>query len=116
MVSGSHPARNLNVDDCERVSRFVSHALDVTDSIMGSYLLEVSSPGLDRPLQTEEDYRRSVGKLIHVKRVQALDGNWIHIGRLQHVDKDGVEIKPEKGDPFRISWPDIAQARLEVEW
>jgi len=109
-------AGGVNVDDCEQVSRYVGHALDVADPISHAYLLEVSSPGLDRPLRKAEDYQRAVGKLVRLKLNQPRDGEWVLIGRLQGLQEDVIEIKPEDGEPVKVALADIAQARLEVEW
>jgi ribosome maturation factor RimP len=109
-------AGGVTVEDCEQVSRYVGHALDVADPIPSSYMLEVSSPGLDRPLRKIEDYRRSTGKLVRLKLARPVNGAWVVIGRLQGLKEDYVELKPDDGDPVRIALTDIAQARLEVEW
>jgi ribosome maturation factor RimP len=109
-------AGGVNVDDCEQVSRYVGHALDVADPIPFAYLLEVSSPGLDRPLRKAEDYQRSVGKLVRLKLSRPMDGEWVLIGRLKGLQGDCVELQPEDGDPVQVALADIAQARLEVEW
>lgn len=106
----------VKVEDCEQVSRYVGHALDVADPIPNAYLLEVSSPGLDRPLRKVEDYQRSVGKLVRLKLARPRDGAWVVIGRLRSHQADSIEIKPDDGEPVRIALGDIAQARLEVEW
>jgi len=109
-------AGGVNVDDCEQVSRYVGHALDVADPIPHGYLLEVSSPGLDRPLRKIEDYQRAAGKLVRLKLNHPRDGEWVIIGRLQGLKEDGIEVKPEDGEPIRVALADITQARLEVEW
>ena len=109
-------AGGITVEDCELVSRYVGHALDVADPIPSSYMLEVSSPGLDRPLRKVEDYRRYTGKLVRLKLAHPLNGAWVIIGRLQGLQEDHVELKPDDGDPLRVALTDIAQARLEVEW
>jgi ribosome maturation factor RimP len=109
-------AGGVTVEDCEQVSRYVGHALDVADPIPTSYMLEVSSPGLDRPLRKLEDYRRSAGKLVRLKLAQPVNGDWVVIGRLLGLQEDFVELKPDDGDSIRIALTDIAQARLEVEW
>jgi ribosome maturation factor RimP len=98
------------------VSRYVGHALDAADPIPNAYLLEVSSPGLDRPLRKAEDYRQSVGKLVRLKLTQPRDGAWVVIGRLKGLLDERVEVQPEEGEPIQVSLADIAQARLEVEW
>lgn len=106
----------ITVEDCELVSRYVGHALDVADPIPSSYMLEVSSPGLDRPLRKVEDYQRSTGKLVRLKLVRPMNGAWVIIGRLQGLREDHVAIKPDNGDPVEVALAEIAQARLEVEW
>ncbi|MBI3811597.1 MAG: ribosome maturation factor RimP [Nitrospirae bacterium] len=106
----------IMVEDCEQVSRYVGHALDVADPIPSSYMLEVSSPGLDRPLRKVEDYQRSTGKLVRLKLARPMDGTWVIIGRLQGLHEDHVAIKPDDGDPVRVALTEIAHARLEVEW
>ncbi|MBI3597605.1 MAG: ribosome maturation factor RimP [Nitrospirae bacterium] len=109
-------AGGVNVDDCEQVSRYVGHALDAADPIPNAYLLEVSSPGLDRPLRKAEDYQRATGKLARLKLTRPLDGEWVIIGRLQGLQGNRVEIQSEDREPVQIALADIAQARLEVEW
>lgn len=109
-------AGGVNVDDCEQVSRYVGYALDAADPIPSSYTLEVSSPGLDRLLRKVEDYRRSTGKLIRLKLVRPLNGEWVIVGRLLGLEADRVELKPDDRDPVQIALADIAQARLEIEW
>jgi ribosome maturation factor RimP len=109
-------AGGITVEDCEQASRYLGHALDVADPIPNAYMLEVSSPGLDRPLRKPGDYQRSIGKLVRLKFSRPLDGDWVLIGRLQGFKDDRVEIKPDDGDSIEIALADIAQARLEVEW
>jgi ribosome maturation factor RimP len=64
----------IAVDDCERVSRAVSEVLDAADPVPGQYTLEVSSPGLERPLRTEAQFARFVGETVFVELAQPLDG------------------------------------------
>jgi ribosome maturation factor RimP len=109
-------AGGVNVDDCEQVSRYVGHALDVADPIPYAYLLEVSSPGLDRPLRKAEDYQRATGKLVRLKLNRPHDGAWVLIGRLKGLLGERVEVQPEDREPVQVALADIAQARLEVEW
>ena len=120
--NGSHlrifidKAGGITVEDCELASRYIGHALDAADPLPGSYMLEVSSPGLDRPLRRIEDYQRSLGKLVRLKLGHPLNGAWVVIGRLQGLQENQLELKLDDGDPVRIALTDIAQARLEVEW
>ena len=109
----------VNVSDCEQVHVSLSHALDVHDPISHRYTLEVSSPGLDRPLKRREDYARSIGKLVSVKLAHQVGGEWRVCGRLREVTGDGVmlEVSAPKRDEMRfVAWDAISQARLEVEF
>lgn len=88
----------VGLDDCERVSRRVSALLDVEDPVPGQYDLEVSSPGLDRPLRTPEHYRRYVGEQVKVQTVRPLEGRRrfkgplvAFDGEVLTVEVDGVE-------------------------
>jgi ribosome maturation factor RimP len=107
----------IGLDDLQSVSEEVSAILDAEDPIAGSYTLEVSSPGLDRPLKTEADYRRFVGRLAKLSSYELVDGRRHWTGRIASCE-DGVVIlslEPEKADA-RIPWGKIAHGRLEVEF
>jgi ribosome maturation factor RimP len=109
----------VNVSDCEQVHVSLSHALDVQDPIPHTYTLEVSSPGLDRPLKRREDYARSIGKLVNLKLARPSDGQWRVSGRLRSLDDDGVLLEvpgPKQAEMKRFAWDAIGQARLEVEF
>jgi ribosome maturation factor RimP len=109
----------VNVSDCEQVHVSLSHALDVQDPIPHAYTLEVSSPGLDRPLKRREDYARSIGKLVSLKLTRPLDGQWRVCGRLRDLNEEGVMLEVLESQPDerqRVAWDAIGQARLEVEF
>jgi len=109
----------VTVSDCEQVHLSLSHALDVQDPIPHTYTLEVSSPGLDRPLKRRQDYARSIGKLVRLKLTNALDGQWRMTGRLQTVNEEGVVLEMEEGrttELRHLAWNTIGEARLEVEF
>jgi ribosome maturation factor RimP len=82
----------ITIDDCEVVSRAMSDILDKEDFIEESYILEVSSPGLDRPLKKEKDFMRSIGKDVEIRLFQAVDGCKEYTGTLLSYDKDTVTI------------------------
>jgi ribosome maturation factor RimP len=108
----------IGLDDLQSVSEEVSAILDAEDPIEGSYTLEVSSPGLDRPLKTEADYRRFVGRLVKISSYEPLDGRRHWTGRLQSVE-DGVlalVLEKEKHALARIPLAKVAHGRLEVEF
>ena len=88
--------------------------MDVEDPIEPSYTLEVSSPGLDRPLWTEKDYQRFTGRLARIKTREPLDGKRQFRGRLAGVKGDAV-ILENKQERKSIPFPAIESARLEVE-
>lgn len=103
-----------SVDDCAKVSRELSHILDVEDLIPQKYSLEVSSPGLDRPLKTEQDFRRNKGE--KVKLTVEADGECLtQTGIIQDV-QDGILLL--QSDAGLMSYPvsGISKARLEIEF
>jgi ribosome maturation factor RimP len=103
-----------SVDDCATVSRELSHLLDVEDLIPQKYNLEVSSPGLDRPLKTEKDFLRNKGE--KVKITVETDGKYhTEIGIIQDVQDGVLMLHSETGS---MSYPlsGISKARLEIEF
>ena len=107
----------VNVDDCEQVHVSLGYALDVEDPIPHAYVLEVSSPGLDRPLRRREDYERSKGKLVNIKLRQPLDGQWRIVGRLLDVQDQGILLRrPPSTQDMLFGWEAFAEGRLEVEF
>ena len=106
----------VTLEDCEKVSQFLGHALDVQDPIPISYTLEVSSPGLDRPLKRPEDFTRHIGKLVKIKTLQPIDHDQSFIGRLAAAGGSSIEIIMENGKGLVIPFEKIAAARLEIEF
>ena len=101
--------------DCERVSRDVSAALDVADRIPHAYQLEVSSPGLDRPLRRERAFARFVGQSARVRLVEGVEGRRNFSGTIRGV-RDGVlEIECD-GRSHLLSIDDVAKANLIPDW
>lgn len=101
----------VSVDDCERASRQISSALDVDDPIPGQYMLEVSSPGLDRPLFTEEHFRRFSGNRVKLRISPPLEGRRNFSGVLLGVRDDAV-VMVQDGEEVAIPMHHIEQARL----
>lgn len=110
------PEDSIGVTECERVSRDLSAILDVEDPLDRAYTLEVSSPGLDRPLRHERDYRRFAGRLAKIVVAPSIDGQGYFSGRLQGVDAGHVVIAGPGGKVRRIPLEAITRARLEVEF
>ena len=106
----------VTIDDCREVSHEVSTLLDVEDTIGHRYTLEVSSPGLDRPLRGADDYRRFAGCLAKLVLLEAVNGQKYFVARLQGMEGDEVLVADVKGRVQRIPLALIARARLEVEF
>ena len=111
----------VGIAECEQCHHSLSRALDVADPIPHSYRLEVSSPGLDRPLKQRKDYQRAVGRTIRVKVLHPINGNWTFIGRLTGITEHGLtlQIQPRQSRTdgrMDIQWDAIAQAKREIEW
>lgn len=106
--------KGITVDDCERVSHQVSGVLDVEDPIRGEYTLEVSSPGLDRPLFSAEHYERFAGREVRVKLKVPVEGRRKIRGTLAGVSEGNVLVQ-EGDETFSLPMDAIATARLVPE-
>lgn len=103
------------LDDCTDVSHQVSAFLDVEDPIHGRYSLEVSSPGMDRPLRGIKDYERFTGEIVKIKTGMAIDGRRNFKGRLCGVEGDEINIECD-GQQFYLPLASIEKARLVPEF
>ena len=108
----------IGLDDLQSVSEEVSAILDAEDPVNSPYTLEVSSPGLDRPLRGEADYRRFLGRLARISSYEPVDGRRHWTGRLLSVEEGVVSLalQHESGAQARIPLDKIAHGRLEVEF
>jgi ribosome maturation factor RimP len=104
----------VNLDDCERVSHQVSGVLEVEDPIRGQYILEVSSPGADRPLFTREHYERFVGRRVKIRLVMAVNGQRNFTGVLQGLRGDNVVVM-EDNKEIEIPFGQIDKGKLVPE-
>jgi ribosome maturation factor RimP len=109
-------ADSVSVDDCAKVSRELSAILDVEDVVPIAYTLEVSSPGLDRPLRQLDDYRRFAGRRAKIVVRQPVDGQGFFRGTLGGVDGREVLIEAEDRRTHRVPVDLITRANLEVEF
>jgi ribosome maturation factor RimP len=107
---------SVSVEDCARVSRDLSALLDVEDKVPMAYTLEVSSPGLDRPLRHADDYRRFAGRRAKLVMREAVDGQKFLKGILGGIDGHDVLIDGEGGRRHRVPIGAITRANLEVEF
>lgn len=116
--------RYVSTDDCEKVSRFLSEAMDQADPIEQNYYLEVSSPGMDRPLLKAEHWRRYIGRQVEVRLYRGKDGTKNITGTLDSFDDTPaqggdkadprVTITDETGKVWELELSEIAKARLAV--
>ena len=105
----------ITVNDCEAVSRVFSDRLDEKDFIEESYVMEISSPGLDRPLKKEKDFTRSMGKEVEIKTYRPMDGQKDFTGVLTAYDGNTVTVEEDEDGVTRtFSLKDIALIRLAV--
>jgi len=106
----------VSLDDCEVVSRQLGDLLDVEDLIDHPYSLEVSSPGLDRPLSKETDLHRFAGRTVRITTYQPVEGLRKFVGRLLSYRDGQVILQGDDGSVVEIPYTTVAKARLEVEF
>lgn len=104
-------AEGVGVEDCETVSRYVSGVLDVNDPVAGNYVLEVSSPGADRPLVTQEHYLRFQGREARVQLRQPLNGSKNYRGVIIDATEDSLQLEVD-GRVVILPLQSIRRARL----
>ena len=106
----------ISIDDCEKVSRRLSDILDEKDYIDDTYIMEVSSPGLGRPLKKEKDFKRSLGKEVDIRTYRMIDKQKEFTGILKDYDKDTVTIELENETLKTFEKGDIALIRLAIDF
>lgn len=104
----------MAISDCERVSRELDCLLDVEDFITHPYVLEVSSPGLTRPLKKREDFERYKGRLCRIVTKTPIDGKGEFRGEIIDIAEDGIQVNAEHG-AYTIPLDAIKKANLEFE-
>ena len=106
----------ITVDDCELVSRAANDILDEKDFVEDSYVFEVSSPGLGRPLKKEKDFDRSIGEEVEIRTFRPINRQKELIGILEAYDKETVTIELEEEEKMQINRSDIALIRLAFDF
>ncbi|OGL39624.1 MAG: hypothetical protein A2042_08360 [Candidatus Schekmanbacteria bacterium GWA2_38_11] len=107
----------ISINDCENVSEQLSRILDVEDIFPGSFILEVSSPGIDRPLKTPADFKRCLGRLVNISTCEAVEEKVSFIGKILEVTSDGVLLELEGEErSLEIPFPIIAKASQEIRF
>ncbi|HEY7287871.1 MAG TPA: ribosome maturation factor RimP [Vicinamibacterales bacterium] len=107
---------SVSVDDCANVSRDMSAVLDVEDVVPTAYTLEVSSPGLDRPLRRADDYARFAGRRARLVMREKVDGQTFFLGRLAGIDGDAVLLDGDDHKRHRLPLGAVTRANLEVDF
>lgn len=111
-VMAEKPDGTMGVDDCAQLSRELSLILDVEDPLPGEYLLEVSSPGVDRPLTRQKDFERWVGFEVKVELTIQLDGRRRFRGRMTAFGGETVTLDTEDQGEVVLQYSDISKAKL----
>lgn len=106
----------ITIDDCEVVSRSLSDLLDEDDFIPDAYILEVSSPGLGRPLKKEKDFDRNIGKEVEVKLYKQINKQKEYSGILVSYDTDKIELEIDEDETMEILRSNIALIRLAFDF
>ena len=112
VMAERHETRQLTLDDCEKISRRLSEVFDLTDPIDGSYRLEVSSPGIDRPLTRLKDYADWAGHAARITLRDPSNGRKQLSGALDGIDGETVNLTDKSGQPHAIPFSEISSAKL----
>lgn len=108
-------ADGLSVENCADVSREIEARLDVEDIIPTKYVLEVSSPGLERELYSMDDFRRFVGKLAKVRTNVEIDGSKTIVGRIDGIEESNIRFELRNGKTAMIPYSSVSKANLKVD-
>jgi ribosome maturation factor RimP len=108
-------AGGVTIDDCARISWELGDLIDIKDIVRHKYVLEVSSPGLNRPLKKKADFDRVIGKKIKVKMKMPVNGRRNFSGYLKDV-RDHIVYIEDEGGLITLSWPEIDKANLVYEF
>lgn len=106
----------ITINDLEAVSRKLSDLLDEEDFISDAYILEVSSPGLGRPLKKDKDFDRSIGEEIEIHLYRSIDGNKQYVGLLKSYNKEAITIETEDGDEINVDRTNVSLVRLTIDF
>jgi len=105
----------VSLEDCAAVSREVGQLLDIGDVIDQAYNLEVSSPGLDRPLKNMADFQRFTGRKAKIKTIEPVDGEHVFIGKIQQTEGEMIILEIGRRE-VKIPFMQVSKARLEVDF
>ncbi len=108
-------AGGVTIDDCAKISGELGDLIDIKDIVRHEYVLEVSSPGLNRPLKKEADFSRVIGKKVRAKMKMPVNGRRNFCGYLKDV-RDHIIYIEDEGGLITLSWPEIDKANLVYEF
>ena len=106
----------VTIEDCEKVSRAVSEAMDRDDFIPDAYILEVSSPGLGRALKKDKHLARSMGEEVEIRTYKPIEKQKEFSGILRDFDAESITIEPEEGTNIKFARSDVALIRLALDF
>lgn len=104
----------MSIDDCEKISRYLSEKMDEADPIEQNYYMEVSSAGLDRTLLFEKDYTRFAGREVEITLYKAIDGKKVYSGQLVGLINNNLVVKDGKGKEIELPFETVAKTKLVV--
>jgi len=113
-----HPERSISIKDCEDVSRHIGPMIDEQELLTGSYYLEVSSPGVERELRSERDFKRFVSETVKIITREPVEKRTVFIGKLTDFDLDNNELEVLERDSnrlFKIKFANVKKAQLYLE-
>ena len=106
----------ITLDDCQNMSETISNKLDEKDPITSAYFLEVSSPGLDRPLKTDKDFNRNIGKDIDLNLYSAFNNKKKYEGRLIEYNQEFITINDEDENEIKIPREAVSVVKLALKF
>ncbi len=106
----------ITLEDCVALNERIGNLLEESDAITERYVLEVDSPGIDRPFKVKRDYERALGRLVRVSLSEAVLDKKEYIGRLEQVLEDSIKVNVKKKGILDIPFTKITRARQEVEF
>ena len=106
----------ITIDDCQKISEIVGEKLDEIDPIEESYYLEVSSPGLDRPLKTDRDLKRNIGKNVEISLYKSIGGKKKYSGELLDFTEGHIKIKGDRSEYKEIERDVISNIKLSIDF
>ena len=116
LLDSSTASRAVTLDDCTAISRRLGDVLDANEAVGGAYLLEVSSPGVNRPLLTAAHFQRFVGERVKVRLREPIEGVQHAVLRVVDVDGDRLSLETEKGQRIETEIGNVERANLEFEF